>query len=214
MTPTPHTPVVRHAPGSTLTADSREGTGRDRPDNMGRTRSTGKLQDTEETRPAASNPDIGRLATGLQVEKRVKRARIVSATAGRLRRLIGMDTSRAGHAVMVRLTRSDTAAGGDHDAPAAIIGEMAAFEAGVRIGRLLVLEEDIENARRRGGVPPAGEIVRTGAGRNEIALFCHWWTRRRGPLGRIDKVGRFDRSDLLTHKNAVNGTAVNRGPTT
>lgn len=170
---------------------------------------------TEETnRTGASNPDIVRLAKELQVENRVKRARIVSARAGRLRRLIGMDTSRTGHAVMVRLTRSDAAAGGDHDAPAAIIGEMTAFEAGVGIGRLLVLEEDIEDARRNGGIPPAGEIVRTRGSGNEIALICHWWSRQRGPLGRIDNVTRFDRSDLLPRENAANETIVNPRPKT
>ncbi len=45
----------------------------------------------------------------------------------------------------------------------------------------------------------AAEIARTRGSTNEIALICHWWSRRRGWLGHLHKVARMDRSDLLPH---------------
>lgn len=161
----------------------------------------------EKMSPGGTTADIARLAADLQVSERVKAVRIMRPGAGRLRRLLGLDASRAGKSATVRLTLADRLAGGDHDPPAAVIGEHAALTAGVRIGALVVFEEDIEIGRRTGRTPPAGEIVRTRGSTNEIVLICHWWSRRPGRLGRIDKVARIDRSDLLPHVYARRAAA-------
>lgn len=146
---------------------------------------------------------IRRLGAELQVSSRVKAARIMSRTTGRLRRLLRLDATRTGHPVTLRLVSCDRQAGGDHDTPAAVIAEREAFEARVGIGSLVVLEDDIEIARRTNGVPPAGQVVRTRGGGNEILLICHWWTRRNGRFGKIDHVARIDRSELVPHVYAL-----------
>lgn len=161
----------------------------------------------EKMKPGESDRDIARLAAELQAAERVRAVRIMKPGAGRLRRLLGLDASRAGASTTVRLTLADELAGGDHDPPAAIIREQAAFAAGVRIGALVVLEEDIEIARRTGRTAPAGQIVRTRGSANEIVLICHWWSRRPGRLGRLDKVARMDRTELLPHVQARRAAA-------
>ena len=46
------------------------------------------------TNRGAADPDIAKLAAELQVESRVKAARILSPGAGRLRRMFGTDANR------------------------------------------------------------------------------------------------------------------------